>query len=156
MAIVLVSFQTPADVYQAVIERDMEYHEQHGQLSNLQILVEEPFVPPIDLTGEQLDGWSGDGTSVDPYYLEPPVNVLPMPPPSPSAAWLPANDDNITCAICQDPLSSRRRMLPCGHVYDQACIRGWFNERLGRGHQGRCVIKACPICKSDFQRTDVF
>ena len=151
MATVLVSFRAPADTYQNAIERDMEFHEQHGQLTDLQILVEEPSVV-IDLTGN-LAGLYGDGSASHPYWLdEPPapLSIPPVPPPSPSAAWLP------TCAICQESLSQRRRALPCGHVYDQACIRRWFNERIGRGHQGRRVIKACPICKNDFQRTDIY
>lgn len=155
MAVVIVSFQAPGDVYQSVIERDIEFHEQEGHLSHLRILVESNDPAVIDLTKENdsvmFDGLTGDGTAASPYQFDGPTDPLIMIDliGDETAA------DPPVCAICQDPVGRVRRMLPCGHLYDQSCIRRWFGGRSGRAYNGRRPTKPCPVCNMPFERSAI-
>ena len=143
MQYVQVSFRAQAGIYQKAIERDMEFHEQAEQLEDLRILIE-PVTVRIDITND-ICGWLGNGSADAPYLLD---NEPPVPPPSPNAEPI--------CVICQDSLGHQSHTLPCGHVYHQCCIRGWFNQRSGRKWRGRDVVKGCPLCGKYFRRVDVY
>lgn len=175
MDTVIVSFQAPAAVYQGFIERDMQFHEDNNQLTNLRILVEasssinnqSPNVPSatfIDLTGDSLGladpyldeplelvGWNGDGSLAAPYSIDEHLPSLHLP----ASPWISSRQLPI-CVICRGTVANRKRTLPCAHTYCQVCIREWFRERIGRTRSGRRIIKGCPTCKHPFQRTDIF
>ncbi|XP_047328470.1 E3 ubiquitin-protein ligase SHPRH isoform X2 [Impatiens glandulifera] len=62
-----------------------------------------------------------------------------------------AKDDQDTCPICQDKLSSRKMVFQCGHVTCCRCLFAMTEKRLA--HPGKFEDRwiMCPTCR---QRTD--
>jgi hypothetical protein len=53
------------------------------------------------------------------------------------------------CPIClQDFGSGRRKLLRCGHTFDESCWRDWVSSSRGR----RC--DQCPVCRDTVTRRD--
>ncbi|KAK9804332.1 hypothetical protein WJX72_007498 [[Myrmecia] bisecta] len=46
-------------------------------------------------------------------------------------------EGELECAICQDTMVGREvALLPCGHVFDQGCVREWLSQKA-----------TCPTCR---------
>lgn len=48
------------------------------------------------------------------------------------------------CSICQDPLEDCTTVLPCGHKFDDKCIRKWIFSVW----QPAAARKRCPMCRT--------
>lgn len=150
MTQVQVTFWAPAAVYQEILERDMDFHEQHGQLTGLQIMVHEPpqAIVTLDLTGDEPSPiYPGKGIATDPILLDDDGWTHRIPHAGPVGP---------ECVICQDTLSAISQALPCGHTFCRTCIRKWYRPGGPSPPGVSRVNKTCPLCKHPFARRDIF
>mmetsp|Transcript_17499 Transcript_17499/g.30416 ORF Transcript_17499/g.30416 Transcript_17499/m.30416 type:complete len:248 (+) Transcript_17499:50-793(+) len=57
---------------------------------------------------------------------------------------LPSYSDSCVCCLVDFKASDTLAVLPCGHVFCEACICSW-------SFCGRAASRHCPICRTDFR-----